>query len=97
MSKLNKIIEFYPEIKWLSADGFNDAIIGVSGDKIVYSRTKCIKILMDRDGMAYEVASEFFDFNVEGTYIGKKTPIWVDDELFNDSILSDNRTFDDME
>jgi predicted RNase H-like nuclease (RuvC/YqgF family) len=97
MSKLNKIIKMYPDIKWLFADGFNNAIIGIANDKIVYSRTGCIKILMDRDGMSYEVASEFFNFNVEGAYVGKKTPIWVDDELFNNNIPPNNRTFDDIE
>lgn len=82
-NKLNIIIDTYPEIKFLFADGFDDAIIGVAGEKIVYSRIKCINILMTRDGMSYEDASEFFDFNVEGAYVGHKTPIWVDDEIFN--------------
>ena len=37
---------------------------------------------MTRDGMTEEEAQEYFDFNVEGAYMGEKTPIWVDDELF---------------
>lgn len=67
MTKLKEIIEAYPDMKFLSADGFDDALIGVSGEKFVYSRVKCIEILMDRDGMSYEEASEYFDFNVEGS------------------------------
>jgi len=83
MSKLTEIKEHYCDgIKWMSADGFDDAIIGVCNEKIVYSRTKCIHILMDRDKMTFDEAEEFFDFNIEGVYMGKKTPIWIDDGLF---------------
>lgn len=82
MSKLNTIIEHYPEIKFLSADGFENAIIGVCGEKLVYSKSKCIETLIHRDNMTLEDAEEFFVFNVEGAYMGKKTPIWVDDMLF---------------
>jgi len=32
--------------------------------------------------MDYEDASEHFDFNVDGSYMGEKTPIFVDDTLF---------------
>jgi len=87
MSKLDELIEWYPDEKLLSADGFEDAIIGVCYEKgvhrLVYSKTKCIKVLMDRDGMSYEIALEFFDFNVEGAYVGEQTPVWVDDEMFD--------------
>ena len=38
---------------------------------------------MNRDKMTYEEAAEYFDFNVEGGYVGEHTLIWVDDELFN--------------
>ena len=81
MNKLEFLVEEYPDSNFLSADGFEDAIIGVSGEKLVYSRTLCIDILMERDKMTYEEASEYFDFNVEGSYMGEKTPIWVDDEM----------------
>jgi len=30
-----------------------------------------------------EEAQEYFDFNVSGAYMGEKTPLWVDDGLFN--------------
>lgn len=88
MTKLEQIIEWYPDKKILSADGFDDAIIGMAYDKhvsayrLVYSRTKCIEVLMTRDGMNDEVASEFLDFNVVDAYVGRTTPIWVDDEMF---------------
>ena len=28
-------------------------------------------------------AQEYFDFNVSGAYMGEKTPIWVDDTMFD--------------
>lgn len=46
--------------------------------------------------MTFEEAEEFFDFNVEGAYMGEKTPIWVDDEMF-DVENEPFRSFDDFE
>jgi len=88
MTKLEQIIEWYPDEEFLSADGFEEALIGVVYDKmksvhlLVYSRTKCIEILIERDKMSKEEAEEFFDFNVEGAYMGEKTPLYVDDLMF---------------
>lgn len=87
MNKLEILAEQYPDEELLSADGFEDAIIGVAYDKttsvyrLVYSITLCIDILMNRDKMTYDEAFEYFEFNVEGAYVGEKTPIWVDDEM----------------
>jgi hypothetical protein len=86
--KLKLVIEQFPDENLLSADGFDDAIIGVAAIKqtaqfvLVYSRAKCIEILVERDEMSREEAEEYFDFNVEGAYVGEKTPIFVDDLLF---------------
>lgn len=85
MTKLELITEQYPEIEFLSADGFDEAIMGVVFDnmnavvRLAYSRCKCLEILMKRDEMTEEEAIEYFDFNVEGAYMGEKTPVWVDD------------------
>ena len=90
MTRLEIILEQYSDEDLLSADGFEDCVIGVAYDKpvgvyrLVYSRTKCIEVLIARDGMTYEEAMEYFDFNVEGAYVGEKTPIWVDDEMFEE-------------
>ncbi len=85
MNKLTLLIETYPDIDFLSADGFDDAIIGICDEKIVYSTSKCVDILINRDGMDYEEAAEFFDYNVRGAYVGEKTPIWVDDMFLNEN------------
>ena len=82
--KLQILTDYYPDEEFLSADGLEDAIIGVCGEKLVYSQAKVLDILVKRDGMTDEEALEHFDFNIEGSYMGEKTPIWVDDLMFYD-------------
>ena len=64
----------------LTADGFDEAIIGVAhihSKKIVaYDTNKCIKILMKN--MTHEEAMEYFDFNVAGSYVGEHTPAFIE-------------------
>jgi hypothetical protein len=74
-----KISEEYPEL--LTADGFDDAIIGVvqrmGESAICYDEDKVIEILMDRDEMTYEEAVEYFDFNIAGAWVGEFTPFFL--------------------
>jgi hypothetical protein len=78
---LDKIVEWFPEDEILKADGFDEAIIGIDefSMRLIYSVSKCIEILC-RD-MSEEDAVEYFDFNVKGSYVGEKTPIWCLDDL----------------
>ena len=68
----------------LLADGFEEALIGFGYQfnypVAVYSRGRCIEILVQRDGMSFEEATEYFDFNVSGAYVGESTPIFLNDE-----------------
>ena len=68
----------------LLADGFEDALIGYGYQFTypiaVYSRKLCIDILMNDGIMEYEEATEYFDFNVAGAYVGESTPVFLDDE-----------------
>ena len=63
------------------ADGFDEAILGVdsSNERVIYSYKKCLEILMERDNMSNDEAIEFFAFNVIGSFIGEKTPIYCYD------------------
>lgn len=74
---LEGIIERYEDEDFLIATGFDDAIIGVdeSSMRLVYSVFKCLEILQG-DDMTFDEALEFFTYNVSGTYMGEKTPIW---------------------
>ena len=76
---LQAIIENNPDLEFLIADGFDEAIIGVDllSERIIYSVSKCLKILC-RD-MPEEEAIEYFEYNVVGAYMGKNTPIWCYD------------------
>ena len=80
---IDKIIEQYEDETFLKADGFDEAIIGVDETtmRLIYSVKKCIEILM-RD-MSEEDAIDYFNFNVSGSYMGEKTPIWCSNNLFN--------------
>lgn len=77
---LEKILEQYQDEEILKADGFDDAVIGIEENsmRLIYSVEKCIEILM-KQGMDMAEAVEYFDFNVSGSYVGEKTPIWCDD------------------
>jgi hypothetical protein len=70
------IIENFPDEELLVADGFDSAIIGIdeTSMRIIYSTSKCIEIL--EENMSREEAIEFFYYNVKGSYVGEKTPIW---------------------
>lgn len=79
---LKKILDEYPDEGFLKADGFDDAIIGVSTKGIlVYSAPQCIDILMDKHKMEYLEAIDFFYCNVECSFVGEKTPIFVNDNF----------------
>ena len=44
---------------------------------LVYSADAMIEILRLNDGMSEEEALEYFEFNIEGAYIGIDTPVLV--------------------
>ena len=68
--------------KALKADGFDAAFVGYgyqhgSDALAIYDEAKCIKILIDRDGMTAEEAWDYFYFNVKGAFVGDGTPIFM--------------------
>ncbi len=77
---LKGIVEYFQDEEILKADGFDDAVIGIDTGtmRLIYSVTRCVEILMV-GGMDMNDAIEYFDFNVRGSYVGEKTPIWCDD------------------
>tara|TARA_B000000609_G_C23969874_1_gene238682 strand:- start:138 stop:449 length:312 start_codon:yes stop_codon:yes gene_type:complete len=76
---LETIKELNPESVVL--DGLDNAIEGYDKDgRIIYSVYNIIETLMERDGMTYEEAVEFYDFNIEGAYMGEYTPIFLHHE-----------------
>ena len=66
----------------LLIDGFDEAFLGFS-QRInqpilaVYSYDRLVKVCMDRDGMEWEEAVEYVDYNIVGAWVGEQTPIIV--------------------
>jgi hypothetical protein len=79
---LNKIVETYIDEDFLKADGLDEAVIGIDEDsmRLIYSVKKIIEILV-KGGMTKEEAQEYYDFNIFGSHVGKRTPIWCDDNF----------------
>jgi len=77
-----KWINHYAVDDVLLADGFEEAFIGMCtrfGMEPVaaYDRDKCLEVLVQRAGMSYEEAVEYFDFNVIGAWVGDQTPVFL--------------------
>jgi hypothetical protein len=76
---LESITEFNPEAKL--ADGFDDSILGYdTKGRVIYSVNSILDTLVNRDGMDYDEAQEYFGFNIECAYIGEYTPIYMYEE-----------------
>jgi hypothetical protein len=77
---LDRLIESYGDEELLKADGFDDAVIGICTRdfRLIYSMKKCIEILM-AEGMTEEDALDHFYYNIAGSWVGEKTPIWCED------------------
>jgi hypothetical protein len=78
--EINEINEINPEA--LLCDGFDDAIIGLAerinlGPVVAYDTEKMIDIMVERDGMTYEEAIEYFDYNILGAWMGEYTPVFI--------------------
>ena len=76
---LETITEFNPEATL--ATGFDDSILGYdTKGRVIYSVNSILDTLVNRDGMDYDEAQEYFSFNIECAYIGEYTPIYMYEE-----------------
>lgn len=76
---IDELVDVNDEI--MLADGLEEALIGyVSGcgreTVALYDEDLVIDILM-RDGMDYDEAVEFYEFNILGAYVGEYTPMFA--------------------
>lgn len=63
-------------------DGYDDCIEGVclqfGRDPVIcYNKNKIIDLFI-KDGMTYEEAIEYFEYNVLGAYVGETTPAFIE-------------------
>lgn len=70
----------YPDTEFLTADGFDEAIIGIDSrtKRVIYSKEKILEILVEDHNMDRTEALEHFSSNIEGIYVGDKTPIYLE-------------------
>ncbi len=66
----------------LKISGMDEAIIGLASsynrrEVYAYSLDKILNILAERDGMDWEEAMEFYDFNIAGAYLGEGMPVVI--------------------
>lgn len=78
---IQEIAEFAEENEMLMMDGYDDCIVGVverfgQPPLVCYDRDKVIESHM-KDGMSYEEAEEFFEFNQIGAWLGEGTPCFI--------------------
>lgn len=59
----------YEDITIFENPNYDSAIIGMShDDRVVYSYEKMVEFLMETDGMSYEEAAEFINYNTIRAY-----------------------------
>lgn len=69
----------------IKAEGFDECILGIAEvwdgsqrvHRVVYDALEMIQVLMERDGMDHDEAVEYFEFNIDQSYVGKHTPIFM--------------------
>lgn len=72
-----EIIDLFEDEELMFVDGFDEAIIGIDtvSYRVIYNKEIMIEVLIG-EGMSYEDALEHFSYNIEGAYVGEKTPIY---------------------
>ena len=78
-----RLVKQYDDVGLLFADGFDEAIVGVSLGhtyRVVYDARLMVAKLIREDGMDYANAWEYLDFNTFQAYVGERTPIYVNME-----------------
>ena len=78
MTKLDKILDQFPDTPILKCDGFDECVLGYEYNwdgniRLIYSVDKILTNLVD--------AIEYFEFNMRGAYVGEQTPIWCQDDF----------------
>lgn len=79
MSRIKKLVELgYEGMSYFVNPDYDDAIIGVDDEgRVVYDYELMASHLMEQDGMTYEEAVDFIEYNTIRTlpYMGEKAPI----------------------
>jgi hypothetical protein len=81
MAMREDLVELSGDDELLFADGFDGALLDVAqrcGEPSIVAsdRSKCIELLV-LEGKVEEEAEEYFQFNIEGAWVGKRTPAYL--------------------
>lgn len=84
MLDLGRMLKIADENNMLLVEGMDCAIIGIasrygSEDVLAYSVNTIIDILMQRDKMTYEEADHFYKNQIEKSWVGPKTPVFINE------------------
>lgn len=76
------LIEIAGDDNLLFLDGFDHCILGLCSihgtvPRVAYSVELIIESLQKEQGMTYDEATEYFDFNIGGANVGPYTPAMV--------------------
>jgi hypothetical protein len=76
---LQEILDEIPDVDFLKADGFDDAVVGYEPItmRLVYDREKMIQILVKEEDMKDMEAYEYLEFNTWYAFVGEKTPLFI--------------------
>jgi len=81
MDNTRELLQSQYDQELLFADGFDEAIIGVSASvgvaRVVYCVDKMLDILIE-EGEEYLSAREYLEYNTINAWVGKRTPIYVE-------------------
>lgn len=93
MSKLREWVDEFVE-ETIILDGLDDCCVGIDmkTETLIYDYSLITQKFIN-DGMTYEEAVEYIEFNIVGLYCGDKTPIIMTPVKYDESnyneILSD--------
>jgi hypothetical protein len=77
-----ELSDHYPDLLVMDPSYLDAAIVGVVTriglEAVCYSTEKVIDLLMKHDGMEYEEAVEYINFNMKGAWMGETTPVFLE-------------------
>ena len=80
------LYKLYPKISFQYIEDFDDAIVGVMGKRLVYSKNAILEILCE--DMSIEEATNYYD-SMRKDNNGDRSPLFINDDLLNHIIYED--------
>lgn len=79
--ELRAFVDEYGDEEVVIYHGYDDAVVGMGtqftrGPVLIYDYEKIIAALVN-EGMSEDEAVEYYDFNIEGSWVGERTPVIV--------------------